>query len=352
MTKLKDQEKTRKPIAILISDVHVSIPALEPAIASLKQAISKAHDLSIPLIVAGDLHDTKANLRGECVNALIDVFSIMSIPCYILRGNHDALNEKSKEHSLNFLKPFANIVDEPNPHSEIGGGCSGKAIHLIPYHHDVEELRSYLRIAAPGATLIMHQGLKGTNSGDYIQDKSALEHDDVKDFRVISGHYHTRQDIKVGRPRKGAVGLFSYIGNPYTLNFAEAGDPEKGYQIMYDDGLLEFVPTNLRKHVVMKISGDKDGVKLVSKKYNDDDIIQVKLEGTKEWLSTVRKKNVADMIGVQNFRLDLIPLETTTERQEPQKETTKPELLDSIIDSTHNTSVEQKARIKKLWRNL
>ena len=63
------------PVAILISDVHYNINTLKLADAAMQMAIDEANKLSVPLIVAGDLHDTKANLRGECVNAMLSTFS-------------------------------------------------------------------------------------------------------------------------------------------------------------------------------------------------------------------------------------------------------------------------------------
>ena len=59
------------PTAVLISDVHYSLQTLPLADKVMRMAIDKANSLGVPLIVAGDLHDTKANMRAECVNAMI-----------------------------------------------------------------------------------------------------------------------------------------------------------------------------------------------------------------------------------------------------------------------------------------
>ena len=55
-------KKPRSPIAVLISDIHYNINTLPVADAALRQAIAKANELDVVLIVTGDLHDTKANL--------------------------------------------------------------------------------------------------------------------------------------------------------------------------------------------------------------------------------------------------------------------------------------------------
>lgn len=346
---------SRTPIAVLISDVHYNIQTLEVADKAMRLAIKKSNELIIPLVVAGDLHDTKANLRGECIEAMINAFCRCQIPPYILVGNHDKINEKSDNHSLKFLDQYAILVDEPMDMPLTGA-------HGIPYHHDPEELKSYLKTISKGATLIMHQGVQNSNSGHYIQDKSALPRECFADFRVISGHYHTRQDIRCGRPQKGSVGLFSYIGNPYTLNFAEANDPPKGFQILYDDGSLEFVPTNLRKHVVIEINfgtiADESNTAevLIPNKATDyisqDDLVWIKVSGTREQLKRTIRQGLADSLYLrQDFKLDLIPLDSETLKPKTLNQT-QPEILDGLIDSLTNTSNEQKRRVKSLWKGL
>ncbi len=336
-----------KPIAVLISDVHYDLTTLPLADAATRQAIAKANELNIPLIVAGDLHNTKANMRAECVNAMLETFGLCETRCYILRGNHDAINEKSVEHSLNFLADLAEIVDNPT------GRLTSDGIRLIPYSHDSDIVRHALSLTTV-STIIMHQGLNGSESGEYIQDRSALNFEDVKDFRVISGHYHRRQDIKTGRPQKGAIGLFSYIGNPYTMGFGEANDPPKGFQILMDDGLLEFIPTNLRKHVKLdvRVEGRKlcfDNLRSLANATSED-LIWIKALGTKEDLNSINKLSFKSLTGNLDFKLELAPTDTETELPSNSKELTQAETLDTLIDSLGATSDERKARLKDLWR--
>lgn len=358
-----------KPIAVLTADIHYSVHTLQLADAAVRMAIDKANSLRIPLIVAGDLHDTKANLRGECVNAMIETFNRCDLPPYILVGNHDRLNEKAPSHSLNFLGElswsetidsysidtaevtnYLNLIDKPTFTNEIS--VNRMSVHLVPYHHNPDELRAYLKTVDKGSTLIMHQGLEKTNSGHYIQDKSAIKNEDVADFRVISGHYHTRQTIKTGRPQKGAVGLWDYIGNSYTLNFAEANDPPKGFQILMDDGTLEFVPTNLRKHVVYDISINPFEITGTAPYAALEDLVWVKIKGTKEELSSSGRKQAERWINRQApFRLDLIPTDTVSTKP-MTKQLTQGALLDSLIDSLTNTSDARKMSLKDRWKTL
>jgi DNA repair exonuclease SbcCD nuclease subunit len=340
-----------KPIAVLISDIHYNIHTLPFADAALRQAVHKANDLSVPLIVAGDLHDTKANLRGECVNAMIDTFKL-SNEAYVLIGNHDKINEKSEGHSLNFLNGLPNIfvIDAYMYVSDFN-------LHLFPYYSSVEELRRQLNLLPSDEKLIMHQGLKGSDSGDYLQDYSAITHEDVEDFRVISGHYHRRQDIKTGHPRKGHVGMFSYIGNPYTLGFGEAKHPEKGFQILMDDGRLEFVLTNLRKHIIFEEEiFDKSYLKVMHNNYDSSiikpaDLVWLKIKGPKNILNLISKKDLDFVTNRTDFKLDLIPTDTESKYTQKTQEFTQVQLLDDLIDHK-SISKQEKELIKKLWRGL
>lgn len=323
-----------KPVAVLISDIHYSLQTLELADAALRQAIKKANDLKVPLIVAGDLHDTKANMRAECVNAIIKTFKLCDSPPYIMTGNHDKINEKSSEHALNFLREYGAVIDTPVKLHKVG--------YLIPYYNDVDELRAYLKTLPKGSSLVMHQGIQGSNSGEYYQDKSALKPEDVAGFRVISGHYHARQNLELPDG-----GLWSYIGNPYTLNFGEVNDREKGYQILYDNNTLEFVPTNLRKHVVVEL--DADSGRLLNNKHRKMDLVKVNVFGSRENVSKWTREKLVSLIGREDFKVDQVV--TGSFNRVLNSLVPKEELLDSVIDSI-NGSDTIKTRLKQLWRDL
>lgn len=329
-----------KPVAVLISDVHYSLPALKLADAAVRMAIETANSLNVPLIVAGDLHDTKANLRGECVNAMVKTFQLMRCTTYIIIGNHDLINEKAKDHSLNFLEPYVYLVSAPTPFE------LKNHVMLLPYFADKEEAKKALKKYGPNyKTLIMHQGIEGSNSGDYIQDKSAVTYEDAAGCRVVSGHYHTRQTIQLPDG-----GQWDYIGNPYTLNFAEANDPPKGYQVLFDDGSLQFVPTDLRKHVV--IETQVDDLIAIPYTHSPGDLLKFKLSGTKEELLSITKQQIADNYDIKEaFKLELITTDAPVATLQA-KGLTQAETLDSLIDSMADTSVERKERLKGLWKDL
>lgn len=342
----QQKTKSKQPVAVVISDVHYNIQTLEVADTAMRLAIAKANELDVALVVCGDLHDTKANIRGECIKAMLNTFSLCRYPSIILRGNHDALNEKSSEHSLEFLKEKAFVVDSPKSYVSLLEYGEEK-LGILPYYHDINELRLVLKTFPKGSTLFMHQGIQDTDSGHYIKDHSAIPKEWLAGYRVISGHYHTRQSFDLPEG-----GKFDYVGNPFSLNFGEAKDPDKGFQILYEGGNLEFVPTNLRKHCVYEYPAQMVDGYFADRRViqpGPNDIIWVKIQGTTEELSKITKQS----IGLnQEFRLDLIPTTSTIDTTEIAENTSQDKILDNLIENLSNTSEDKKERLKALWKNL
>lgn len=336
-----------KPKAVLISDLHFTPATIELASKALCMAQEKAISLGVPLIIAGDTLDSKAIMRAECVNELIRIFKQYnwSYGRYILVGNHDLLNEKASAHSLEFLKPYITVVDVPLRVHELG-------MILIPYQHDLTYLKDLLSSNTHEVypNLICHQGVQTAYMGHYTQDKTSLSPEAFKDFRTISGHYHRAQDIKCGPPRKNAKGLFSYIGTSYTTSFAEASDGPKGFKILHDDGILELVPTNLRKHVIverefLELHVPEPGI-------NTNDLIWLKVHGLRSELDSIDKQELGlRLFGNTNYKLELIPLVSENGILITKEKTSEFDIFDSIIDNTDET-LEQKAYLKDLWRQL
>jgi len=335
-----------KPIAVLGADFHFNINTLSLANAAAKQLIAKANELGVQAVFAGDTHDTKAYLRAECEETMLNTFAEARIDPLVLIGNHCRRNERSPEHALHFLKGVAHIIYKPCTWS-----YGALTATLIPYQHDPEDFRKAINQSNP--LVICHQGLIGADMGHYVQDKSAITKEDVADYRVVSGHYHRRQDIKCGRPRKGALGLFSYIGNPYTLSFGEAKDPPKGFQILMDDGTLEFVPTNLRQHIKAEetVADFLDGAGQSFLQYvREQDLLRLVLRGTSAQLASLSKKDISKIIGREDFKYDPIRTDVGTEAKVTPK-MSHTEAMDAMIDGSQDEP-GRKTELKKLYREL
>lgn len=333
--KIKTETKNNvKPSFVAISDIHFSVPNLLLSSYALTAALNTAEELDVPLIIAGDLNDSKAIIRAEVANELIKILKNSAIPIYILVGNHDLINEKGEAHGLNYLAPYAKIVDKLTklPHPKIT---------LIPYQSDVEKLKSILETCKPGELLVMHQGVQGANMGDYVVDKTSISSDLLASFTCISGHYHGHQ----------TVGTLTYIGSPFTMSFGEARDDTKGYLVVMTDGSYERIILNLRKHIILEFDAAIVLKQDHKSTHDPQDLIWAKVYGNKSDLERITKKLMAERLGVDNFKLDKLPYEDEKAEIKDTKVRTAAEIMDKLIDLTAESKTIKKS-LKKLWREL
>lgn len=335
-----------KPLCVATGDVHFTPNTLDLASSVLSQMILVAKERKIPLVLNGDTLDTKAIIRAECANRIISLLEDSGVLTIINTGNHDLIHQKAKASALNFLRPYATIVSHPVFISKIGS-------YVIPYQDSLDTFQAMLKNIPYGSRVFIHQGIVGADLGHYVQDPSAIPKDTLADYRVIASHYHKAQDIKCGRPRKGAVGLASYLGSPYTQSFGEANDPPKGFAVLHDDGTLERIPTNLRRHRIIETTAlgwawlDSDRSPYAPSLPNN--LHWIKITGTRSELTRVSKAAVGErLFGHTNFKLDLIPTDAPALEAKTEK-MTGAEILDALIDNEPDSD-EEKAFLKLTWR--
>ena len=334
-----------KSIAVIIADLHFNLANLEVASDALVQAFREADANEVPLIIAGDLLDGKAIIRAEVMNRLITIFSDRPPNrerlTWILVGNHDLCNEKGKENALRFLAPYAQIVSSPVKFNNL---------IMMPYFNDARVFLNELeRFSGKGHFVIAHQGVKTAFMGAYAQDKSSLPPEFFKNYRVISGHYHCRQDIVCGPRREGMLGLFSYVGSPFTVNFAEAGDGTKGFCVLMEDGSLDQIVLSLRRHHVVERSA-ADSARPLACVFKED-FLWLKITGTRAELAAIDKHTLGlELLGHNNYKLDKIEIKA----EEPTVSAvplTDAEVFDTMIEELADT-VEQKNKLKSIWREV
>ena len=278
-----------KPEVILISDVHFSVKNLEPASSALRAALKLAADNDAHLFILGDLLDEKSIVRGEVIARIINILGDFDVRPFILRGNHDQLHEKSEAHSLEFLRPYATIIDEPT--------LVGR-FFFIPYMHNPSTTVVKDLSIPKGATLMMHQGFKGASMGDYVVDKSSLDPVLFKDFKVFSGHYHNHQ----------TVGTITYVGSPYTITFGEANDRPKGILLVCRNNAFSTSKLRLRQHTIIETDQDLDFK--VSVRPEDPLWVKVVEKEGRPGFRNITKKIIDEKLGRSDYRLTLVPLKS------------------------------------------
>lgn len=330
----------RQPLAIIINDVHYNQYNIALCNKVMRQAAMEAHGYHVPLIVAGDLNDTKAIIRGEVLNALIETMEYCNsiTHVYVMIGNHDLINHHAYDHTLNFLRGVVDVV--------VQAPVMLHGLYLIPYRVSDREFLTATAGMDKHSTIVAHQGLRNSHSGDYFSDPTAVDATQLPpNIRVISGHYHRRQDIDLPNG-----GTWTYLGSPFTHTFGEAEDGVKGFNVLYTDGSVELVPTNLRKHVI--VTRDVDSVMQPIEGLNKEDLLWMKVTGPYSEVRGLKKKDIGLMhLGHSNFKLDLIPTDLVNPTAKKLDKLTHSEILDSVIkDSTE--SKEQKKYLSKLWREI
>jgi len=337
---------TKEPVAVLISDVHYSRTTWKLADMAVRTAIDKAAELGVELIDCGDLTNDKSLLHAEYVNALIDTMKYaqqreVSVVCLV--GNHSLLNTKDTAHALEFLRPYASVVDKPTVVNEFV---------CLPYYDDLSALQSALLAIPKKSTVIMHQGITNANCGHYGTDPNAAPTDWFANFRTISGHYHQRQTINCRNGRragKGHIGELDYVGNPYTLSFAEANE-QKGFQVLYSDGALEFVRLNLRMHITLEANIDNLSKIIETTDLAPDTILKLTITGSRAELDTLNKTEIGQkLLGHDNYKLELVATNTNEMKSDPQQ--SPREVLNQLIDNLPE-SQDYKAYLQSLLTEI
>ena len=326
-----------KPFAVAISDVHYDLATLDRADACFRMAIDKAAELNVPLIDLGDLTHTKAILRAEVINRLLETSKYAAdkgVDIWSLVGNHSLLNEKTPGvHALEFLKaPHWLILKSPLKFGKAG---------FIPYQSDPAKFMEAIESFPKGTLVFGHQGTKDGVMGDYVQDPSAVDSKAIKDWRVFLGHYHAHYTLH------NTVS----VGNPYTLTFGEANDPYKGFLVIYEDGSFERIKTKQPKHVIYNFEV-RDKNSWNTSNHSPGDKVWVKLRGLTSELASMPKSEVASRLGLEDFKFDKIPYDTPEAiNKPPVQPKSDSEIFDSLVEGLNDTA-EEKEVLKALWREV
>lgn len=319
------------PLCVVLGDIHFTLSTLELASVSVIEAIKKAKDLNIPVLLNGDTLDNKAIIRGEISNRLIKILTEAKYDrIYINTGNHDLFHEKSHESSLNFLRPYANVIYKE---------CTIDGLHIIPYCHSENEFLEKLNKFPKGSLVFGHQGTIGGQLGHYIKDHTAFRPELTTGYKIFLNHYHKHYILH---------NTIS-IGSPYTITFGEANDGPKGFLVVNEDGSFTREILNLRQHVIIECNSTDLIYNFES--FNKNDLIWLKLKGPQSELIKIDKSELGmRLFGHTNYKLDKI----VTDSEKPMisvDNLTNAQIMDQLIDALPDAD-DHKAKLKHLWRNL
>ena len=314
---------------IATSDLHGNLKNMEPFKIVIRRALAEARERQCPFYIGGDLNDTKAILRAEFVQFLMQSFIEYSdVEVIVLVGNHDACNHHNiTDHSLEFLKSLPNltVIDSPR---EIFSDW-----YAIPYYHRNEEILEQLQIAKDKGyrKILFHQGIMGAKQSEYILDKSSISLEDLKDFdRVLTGHYHSHQTL----------GNATYFGSPFSVSFAEANQ-DKFIWAIEDGDEFKMIPIRPGARSHIQVTWD-EGVEAthILPEHTKDDIIKIVARGTKEFCLSINKEDIKKQFNLENIQIVTEIAQTRKQRIDASSIHRPMEVIDGYLQSA-DTSLDR-----------
>jgi len=208
------------------------------------EVMAKATSLCIEknienIVILGDYFENRNALNVKTMNrgflALNNLIKETGCPVYFLKGNHDYYYRTTKEYSsadpLTFIDPKIKVISEITP-IEFDGIKTLMVPWLMP-----GDVPKFLEIKEEDDYQVCfgHFEVVGFDLNVFgFTNKSGFKVKDFSNFKkVFSGHFHKRQKSRNVR----------YVGSPYQLDFAEAGDT-KGFTILEIPSLKETFTEN------------------------------------------------------------------------------------------------------------
>jgi len=232
----------------IVGDPHAKPDNLD----KIHTLFNMLEDLGNPVIILGDLLDTKEIIRGRCLNTYYERFQNSKLHFSVIVGNHDYFNLTCKEHALEIFKilPNVKVIDIP---------ITIENITLFPFYSDLDALKKLLK----KTTTPFVMGHFDTIGFDYGTGRIAEKGLTLKDFskfkQVISGHYHKSAQVK----------NLCYLGSPFSHSFGESNQDKFIGVFNTENGELKLLSTPFPRHTTTEVDCDSEiSVELVPDDYN------------------------------------------------------------------------------------
>ena len=254
---------------LLISDTHFSPKGIDQVrLRLLDDIANKASNGDVDAVIhAGDLTDFKDRHPSTLVNDIVD--GLMRIaehcPVFILKGNHDYLNEDRP--FFDFLNYMDNIHFLCDPLEQKIGG---KRFLMLPHTRDPHSQGWDTRDYSVYDYVVIHTSFDGSVS------ESGVELDGVSKEWFESANMVLAGDIH--KPQVVADNIL-HIGSPYHTRFGDNFEPR--YLAIQDEGVVE-CSTDFPKRITATID-DVSEIKDLESKEGDYVKIRVRIEESDPW---------------------------------------------------------------------
>ena len=229
----------KKPKVAIFSDLHLGVHsnssdwhnyAVEWALWFRDECRSKGIK---DLIFAGDWHHNRSEISVNTLQISADILDILSeFNLIAITGNHDIYyKHRTDVNSLSIFKNRKNVtvLEEYETLEAFDKKISFCSCNTAT--KDIEE----------SDLIVGHFEIETFKMNTYKTCEEGVKVKDLlkKSELVISGHFHTRHEKKFG------AGTILYVGNPFQMDFGDAGN-QKGYHILDLDTMeYEFFANNI-----------------------------------------------------------------------------------------------------------
>jgi DNA repair exonuclease SbcCD nuclease subunit len=249
------------------------------------------------IVFCGDYFHTRDEVSVDTLHfgsKLLELFKDFNL--LMLVGNHDCFLKDSSE--VNSISPYSNwsnitIVDKPLTISSFG-----KEINFIPWGIKLDQI--------PKADITFGHfeiNLFKMNTFALCDDGFLAEDLLQKSSLIISGHFHLRDY------REYSLGKILYVGNPFQMDFNDAGT-EKGFYILdLKNNNLEYIQNDFSpKHTNILLSTliSKKTITENVKNMFENNFVKVKLD---------RRVSPDDLEFLLSFFKSLNPFQLSVEHQ-------------------------------------
>ena len=185
------------------------------------------------LLFAGDWHHNRSEISVNTLQISADILDILSeFNLIAITGNHDIYyKHRTDVNSLSIFKSRKNVtVLEKYEIVE----AFDKKISFCPWNTATKDIEK-------SDLIVGHFEIETFKMNTYKTCEEGVKVKDLlkKSELVISGHFHTRHEKKFG------AGTILYVGNPFQMDFGDAGN-QKGYHILDLDTMeYEFFANNI-----------------------------------------------------------------------------------------------------------
>lgn len=181
------------------------------------------------IVFLGDLLDKSSRIKNDVFVPLfkkIEHMKEQGIEMWFIFGNHDITSTNTNSSILEVFEKYGHLVNSIQTY-ELGNFT----INMCPFTKDES-----LVPTVNADYLFTHLNIMGFDLGGGRiagEEQQAFPVSMFSNYKtVFTGHYHKRQ----------CIDNVQYIGAPYQLNFGDAGDYNKGFEVLnLKNGEREFI---------------------------------------------------------------------------------------------------------------